>query len=142
MRTVHQSYSGIVANDPEEAIYYGGYRGSDGQALNGDKRYQIQLPAGSEPDVGAFWSITLYNSSANMVGNEMNRYSIGDRTTGLVRDDKGGLTIAIQADAPADEKINWLPAPQGPFWMVLRAYQPGPDLLEGKWSPPKIKVVE
>jgi hypothetical protein len=141
LRTVHQSYSGIVANDPEEAIYYGGYRGSDGQPLNGEKRYRIHLPAGSEPEVGAFWSITLYGPDANMVSNEIGRYSIGDRTPGLVRDEEGGLTIAVQAAAPADERVNWLPAPSGPFWMVLRAYQPGPSLLDTSWSPPQLSVV-
>ena len=140
MRTVHQSFAGIVANDPEEAIYYGGYHSSDGKPLNGKKRYLLQLPPGSEPNVGAFWSITLYDDKANMVRNEIGRYSIGDRSTGLVRDVQGGLTIAIQADAPVDEQLNWLPAPEGPFWLVLRAYQPGPSVLNKEWSPPPVSA--
>ena len=141
-RTLHQSYAGIVANDPEEAIYYGGYQGSDGKPLNGSKRYRMRFPVGSEPDVGAFWSITLYDDKANMVQNEIGRYSIGDRSTGLVRDAQGGLTIAIQADAPVDEQLNWLPAPKGPFWLVLRTYQPGPSVLNEEWSPPPVTPVE
>jgi hypothetical protein len=138
-RTVHQSYAGIVANDPREAMYYGGYTGSDGQRLDGGKRYRIHVPKG-EPDVGAFWSITLYGPDNNFVANPINRYSIGDRTPNLVRDSDGGLTIALQNEAPTEPDLNWLPAPEGPFWMVLRAYQPGPALLDGSWELPPVTV--
>jgi hypothetical protein len=141
-RTVHQSYAGIVAVDPVEAMYYGAFHGSDGQPLDGSRRYRIHMPAGSEPDVRAFWSITLYGEDGNLVANEIQRYSIGDRTEGLVRDAEGGLTIALQHGRPEDPDANWLPAPQGAFWLVLRAYQPGPDLLEGRWSLPPLQLEE
>ena len=142
VRSVHQSYTGIVANDAEEAIYYGGYVGDDGQPLHGSKNYRIHLPAGADPDVSAFWSITMYGTDTNYVDNEINRYSIGDRTKGLVRDADGGLTITIQAEPPADADANWLPAPQEAFWIVLRAYQPGESLLKGEWTLPLVSVVD
>ncbi len=141
-RTVHQSYAGIVANDPQEAMYYGGFRGSDDQLLNGSKRYRIHMPAGAEPDVGAFWSITMYGANNNLVANEINRYSIGDRTPGLVRDADGGLTIALQHERPTDAEVNWLPAPEGAFWLILRAYQPGPSLLDGSWPLPPAETLD
>ena len=140
-RTVHQSYAGIVANDPEEAMYYGGYTGSDGQRLDGGKRYRIHVPKG-EPDVGAFWSITLYGPDNNFVANQINRYSIGDRTPNLVRERDGGQIIALQNEAPTDPAVNWLPAPEGSFYLILRAYQPGPTLLEGSWNVPPIDLVQ
>jgi hypothetical protein len=139
LRTVHQSYAGIVANDPEEAMYYGGYMGSDGLPLNGDKQYRIQLPAG-EPDVSAFWSITLYGMDANFVDNSISRYAIGDRTPNLVRDEDGQLTIALQNQKPEDSNVNWLPTPKGAFFLVLRAYQPAPSLLNGEWQLPPVIV--
>ena len=123
-------------------MYYGGYNGSDGQQLNGSKRYRIHMPAGAEPDVGAFWSISMYGVDNNLVASEINRYSIGDRTPGLVRDADGALTIALQHERPTDAEVNWLPAPEGPFWLILRAYQPGPGLLDGSWSPPPIETVD
>jgi hypothetical protein len=140
LRTLHQSYAGIVANDAVEAIYYGGFTGGDGQPLNGAKHYRIYMPEGTEPDVGAFWSISLYGPDNNFVANEINRYSIGDRTPNLARDEDGGLTIVLQTERPTDPGVNWLPAPEGAFWLVLRAYQPGPSLLEGSWQPPSVTV--
>lgn len=140
-RTVHQCFAGLIANDPDEAMYYGGYQGSDGQPLDGNKKYVIRLPKGAQPDARAFWSITVYGSDANLVKNKINRFSIGDRTPGLVRDEKGGLTIALQHERPESTDVNWLPTPEGPFWMILRAYQPGPSLLDGSWSPPQLTVV-
>jgi hypothetical protein len=31
---------------------------------------------------------------------------------------------------------NWLPAPDGPFYMVLRLYGPEKAALDGTWTPP------
>lgn len=141
LRTVHQSYAGIVANDPQEALYYGGYIGSDGLPLSGERQYRIHMPRGSEPPVSAFWSISIYDLKGNMISSSLNRYAIGDRTPDLVRDEQGGLTIALQHDRPADPGVNWLPAPEGPFWLVLRAYQPGQAILDGTWEAPQVITV-
>jgi hypothetical protein len=37
-----------------------------------------------------------------LVANPIDRYSIGDRTPGLRRDNDGSLTIVIQHEQPAD----------------------------------------
>ena len=51
----------------------------------------------------AFWSITMYDvPDYYLVENAIDRYSIGDRTPGLVHADDGSLTITMQRDAPAD----------------------------------------
>jgi hypothetical protein len=34
-------------------------------------------------------------------------------------------------------KSNWLPAPKGPFLVILRLYWPKPDALNGVWKEPK-----
>jgi hypothetical protein len=36
-------------------------------------------------------------------------------------------------------EANWLPAPDGPMYMVLRLYGPEPEALEGRWTPPKLQ---
>jgi hypothetical protein len=33
---------------------------------------------------------------------------------------------------------NWLLAPDGPFYAVLRLYMPTDEVLQGDWTPPKI----
>lgn len=101
--TVHQSHAGIVTNNPQEAVYY---VGSDGLPLNGEKRYRIHVPQGSEPPVHAFWPISMYDKKGNMAPNSLNRYAVGDRTPGLVHDENSGLTIALQHDQPEDPGVN------------------------------------
>jgi len=142
LRSVHQSYGGLIANDVDEAIYFLGFRDANGDLMDGNKNYEISMPAGSEPDVGAFWSITLYDLKANLVANEINRYSIGDRTEGLVRDAAGGLKFSIQNKRPTDKTTNWLPTPKGPFWLMLRTYQPSETIQKGEWKLPKVTVVK
>ena len=46
--------------------------------MDGSRRYRIHIPAGNEPDVTAFWSITLYGAGGNLVAKETQRYSSGD----------------------------------------------------------------
>jgi hypothetical protein len=43
----------------------------------------------------------------------------------FVKDADGGLTLHIQNESPGkDQDANWLPAPKGPFMMVMRLYWP------------------
>ena len=92
----------------------------------------------------AFWSITMYDPTYNLVANPLNRYAIGDRTRGLKLDPDGGLTIYLQGTTPgADKESNWLPSPtSGPYLIVLRTYLPGAEIVEKKWSPPGATAAE
>jgi hypothetical protein len=74
-----------------------------------------------------------------LVANPMNRYLINsEMLPSLVADSDGGYTIYIQNASPGIEKeANWLPAPKGPFQVVLRLYWPKPDALNGVWQAPK-----
>ncbi len=71
---------------------------------------------------------------------DIERYSIGDRTPGLVHGDDGALTITIQHDAPhGDARANWLPAPTAPFYLLMRMYLPSMDVLNGQYEIPGIQ---
>jgi hypothetical protein len=75
-----------------------------------------------------------------LVANPIDRYSIGDRTPGLRANGDGSVTIYLQDDSPGpDKEPNWLPAPEGPFRPVLRAYQPEPAILNGTYTFPKVR---
>jgi hypothetical protein len=55
----------------------------------------------------------------------------------LSKDPDGGYTIYVQRDPPEAAKLaNWLPAPEGPFMLVMRLYWPKPDALNGSWKAP------
>jgi hypothetical protein len=36
----------------------------------------------------------------------------------------------------------WLPAPNGPFFTVLRLYWPKEEVLDGSWTPPLLTRVQ
>jgi hypothetical protein len=138
-----QCLGGIIANDPAEAVYLNTSTDVNGQTLNGKNHYVLRFPPGQLPPVNAFWSITMYGLDANFVANPINRYSIGNRTEGVQRDEDGGLTIYVQADSPGkDKESNWLPAPKDNFYVVLRCYMPAEEIVKQIWPPPPLAAVK
>jgi hypothetical protein len=73
-----------------------------------------------------------------LVANPINRYLINSpMLPELVRDPDGGITIQVQNQSPGPGKeANWLPAPEGPFQMILRLYWPKEEALNGTWKAP------
>ncbi|WP_314614582.1 DUF1254 domain-containing protein [Streptomyces stackebrandtii] len=107
--------------------------------------YTVRFAPGRLPPARFFWSATMYRLPERLlVDNEIDRYSIGDRTPGLVHDDDGGLTLYVRRDRPADPKqaANWLPAPDGPFTVAIRVYGPDPSVLDGGWRLPPLTVAD
>lgn len=134
--------AGLWGNHGYEAAYAGTYLDDRGEQLNGAHRYEFALER--TPPVDAFWSLTMYDTpDFHLVTNPLDRYSIGDRTEGLVTGQDGSLTIYMQKDSPGAEKeSNWLPSPAGDFRPIMRMYQPGEDILNGSYVLPPITRVE
>jgi len=58
----------------------------------------------------------------------------------LKKDSDGGLTLYLQKESPGkDKESNWLPAPNGIFFLVLRIYLPKPEVLNGTWQAPPVQ---
>jgi hypothetical protein len=86
----------------------------------------------------------MYNLPQRLlVANPINRYLINSpMLPDLKRDADGGITLYIQHASPGKEKeTNWLPAPSGPFYTVLRCYLPRAAILKGEWKQPPITKV-
>jgi hypothetical protein len=132
----------LGANVPEDAIYPRATADGEGKALSGANRYVIRFPKGQLPPVGAFWSVTMYNSKQFFVENAIDRYAIGDRDK-LKFDDDGSLTLYIQHDSPGkDRESNWLPAPADEFNLIMRLFWPKKEVLDGTWKPPAVERVK
>jgi hypothetical protein len=123
----------------EEALYFSAK--PQGRPLNGVDKYILKFPAHGLPPVNAFWSLTLYGADFALVENPINRYSIGDRTAGLSYGADGSLEIQIQNQAPEQGRTNWLPAPEGPYQLILRTYQPKLELFNGSYKLPPLQKV-
>ena len=137
---------GIYGNSEKEAIYPMYRTDSDGNALNAkNNNYTIYLAPGESSPVHAFWSFTMYNLPQSLlVANPINRYLINSpMLPELKKDANGGVTIYIQNQSPGkDKESNWLPAPDGPFWVALRLYWPKEATLDGSWKQPPLKLVK
>ena len=131
---------GIYGNTAAEAIYPGAFNDSTGAPLTGANKYTYRFEPGQLPPVNAFWSLTMYELPQSLlVANKMNRYLINSPMLPSLRaDPDGGYTFFIQNESPGiEDESNWLPAPEGPFVVVLRLYWPKPDALNGTWKAPK-----
>lgn len=123
-----------------EIVYGQAFTDTGGERLNGAKAYVLRFE--QRPPVEAFWSVTMYDTPDHyLVPNEIERYSIGGRTPGLVRAADGSLTVWIQHERPRDpdRAANWLPAPPGDFRPVARLYVPTSEVLDGTYRLPRIE---
>jgi len=144
--------AGIYGNDAVEAVYPMTHSDETGQPLDGSKhKYTLTFAKGQYPPVNAFWSVTMYDGKTQLlIKNPIDRYLINSpMLPGMKKNPDGSLTIYIQKDSPGKAKeSNWLPAPDGPIYMVMRLYWPkteSPSVLppgEGTWSPPGVMRVD
>ena len=143
---------GIYGNDAVEAVYPLTRTLANGEVLDCSKhKYSITFAAGQYPPVEAFWSVTMYDGKTQLlIENPINRYLINSpMLPDMKKNADGSLTLHLQKDSPgADKESNWLPAPNGEIYLVMRLYWPkteAPSILppgSGTWQPPGIKVAQ
>ena len=86
--------------------------------------------------VYGFWSVTLYDEKGWMPVNKYNAYSFNNVTAKKAKD--GSVTIHFGGDPKAD---NFLPIVPG--WnYIVRMYQPGPEILDGRFTFPAAEPAE
>jgi hypothetical protein len=133
---------GLGANLPEDAIYPINLADEAGLPLDGASKYMIHFEKGVAPPVNAFWSITLYDSEGFQVPNSLNRFAVSSWMPFKTNAD-GSLDLYFQNQSPGkDKESNWLPAPKGPFNVLMRLYAPKSEALTGKWNPPPVTKTE
>jgi hypothetical protein len=142
LRRAALAKAGIYALDASEALYPMARTLANGEALDGSRhRYTLTFPAGDLPPASAFWSLTIYDGvSQFLVENPIDRYLINSpMLPTLKKNTDGSLTLYIQKDSPgAAKESNWLPAPDGPIYLVLRIYGPRERMLKNQWQLPPL----
>lgn len=136
LRRAINNLAGLGANVREENASFNTFVDAGGEPLDGAKAaYRLHLP--QPPPVNAFWSVTLYDARTfELHPNPIARYLVSDRTPGLEVNRDGSVDIVIR-HAPAGP-ANWLPAPAGPFFLVIRSYLPKAEVTSGAWLPPAV----
>ena len=135
-RAAIQVQKGIVSNDSAEATYLITAQDSELNPLDGANKYTVHFEPGKLPDVKAFWSITMYDMTNNLVENKADRWAISSNLGNYQQAKDGSLTLYVQNESPGkDKEVNWLPAPKGPFQIVFRLYYPGEEIVAQTWEP-------
>jgi hypothetical protein len=139
----------IYVNDYREATYF--IRGTDakGATLDGRHAYTMTFAKDALPPMdrtrGGFWSLTMYDKDYFMLPNSPNgRTNIGTvllDANELKFAPDGSLTIHMSHEPPADAdaRANWLPAPDGQFALIVRAYVPTKPVLDGAYKLPNVE---
>lgn len=127
----------LAGHHPVENRSYIARADASGATLDGDRGVVLRFPKDGGPPCTGFWSLTVYGPDMFLVDNAIDRYSIGDRTPGLLRDSDGSLSITIGGPHP-DDVSNWLPAPSGGYGLGLRVYEGGPEVVDATWFPPAL----
>ncbi len=136
------AHMGLYGNSAAEAIYPTFLADADGNPLDGSNHsYTMTFAEGQLPPVRAFWSVTMYDGTTQLfIDNPIDRYLLNSTMMDDFRfNGDGSLTLLVQNDSPgADSDSNWLPAPDGPFYLVMRLYGPEEAALDGTWMPPQV----
>lgn len=133
----------IFVNPRREAAYFSQEYDAQGDRLQGSNAYTLTFERDGLPPVDGFWSLTLYDEAHFFAPNEIDRFSLGTKNKDLKFGADGSLTIHVQHGRPSEDKVsNWLPAPDAPFELFLRAYWPRVAILDDSWAaPPVVKAV-
>jgi hypothetical protein len=134
------NYVGLGANVVEENCSYNTYVDDDGRRLSCEVGDEYRIDFDTSPPAQAFWSVTLYDADTGWLYDAPGKkHSVGSAVNG---DDAaaGPSTITVSASPPTTDSPDhaWLPAPQHPFFLVLRIYQPTEDALSEQWTPPRV----
>jgi hypothetical protein len=129
-----------VVNVFEEAAYWTATRDAAGKQLIGEHAYRIHFPAGQLPPNDAFWSLTATDTAGYMVSASEGSQSV-DSHSGLTTNADGSVDIWLERRQPSGAHQNRITTPPGRFKLMLRAYLPGPAIIDGSYEVPAIEEV-
>lgn len=137
---------GLYGNSGAEAIYLGYFVDAENKPCDASKTsYVLRFPKGQLPPAGAFWSLTMYDGKTQfLVANPLKRYLLNSTMLkSFAFDPDGTLTFHVQKASPGKAReANWLPAPDGPFYAILRIYMPAAEVQSGAWKKPPMEPVK
>ncbi|MEP4076325.1 DUF1254 domain-containing protein [Haloferula sp.] len=123
-------FAGAMYPTIEVSRYADFFTDSKGEPLKGENTYTLKFEKGGLPPVTSFWSATVYGQgSFDIIANPINRYMINEETPGLQYGEDGSLTLTLSNKKPA-EAANWLPTPEGAFYLKYRFYAPKKPVID------------
>ena len=129
---------GIYGNSDAETFYASYITDIEGDFFDSSEHnYVLQI----QEDIPAlaFWSVTMYDGETRfLIHNPLDRYLINSAMLPeLKKNADDSITLYLQNKSPGKEKeSNWLPAPDGKMFVVMRLYIPDTQVVEGNWEAP------
>jgi len=115
------------------SAYESMYNDESGETLDGSKGEYVLVT--EAPQVNAFWSVTVYDSTTGRFHpNDDDRYHINNTTAAKNQD--GTYTFRFKVKCEEGD-VNCLEIPAGPFDVATRYYLPGPKIMTGEWTMPR-----
>jgi hypothetical protein len=122
------------------SAYLGAYKDSAGEWLDGGRSYRLRVP--SNPPVGLFWSVTLYDVDTRCL--ILNDEQIADRSSRmhLRANPDGSIDIFCGPNAPRKMEANWIPTTPGKNWFAyFRFYEPKQPFFDKTWPLPDFERI-
>ena len=132
-----RAYAGMGARVRADLLALVCDRDDSGQPLSGANCYRVRFPVGCLPPARRGWRLA---TSPAAPGDVKEGLSDGGH---VVPGSKGSLDVIVgRAPRAISAAANWLPAPDGPFSLVMRLCWPRPAALSGAWTMPPVKRLE
>lgn len=141
LRRASAANFGLYGNSIEEAYYPAGNYDKDQILLDASQNDYV-IKFSGEPPVGAFWSVTMYDAGTKaLVENSLDRWLLNS-SSDLQKNEDNSFELYLQNESPGgDQESNWLPSPDGQFYVILRLYLPDQELVDGTWELPLIEKI-
>jgi hypothetical protein len=123
------------------STYIQAFKDKDANRLDGGKSYRLHLPA--NVPVGAFWSLTLYDTAIrSMIQNPRNDSALSSYDK-LKANADGSIDLYFAPNAPAGSESNWIQTVPGKgFYPMLRFYTPKEGVFDGTWKLGDVELVK
>lgn len=119
--------------------YISGLRDSEGDLLNGQDTYRLNVPADTPAE--DFWSVIAYSMKTKGFIQGAERVGLASpNLESMTVNDDGSVDIYFAPEAPEGKENNWIPT--GEDWFILfRLYGPSKGWLESGWKLPDFEKV-
>ncbi|KAH6985374.1 hypothetical protein EDB80DRAFT_782767 [Ilyonectria destructans] len=146
--------TGYLALTRDQAMYPAYMGSTTSNLIPSTSALRMTFSAKPKLKTHGFWSLTIYDANAYLIPNDLNRYTLGDRSNFTLMDgtissdgEDGPFQILIQPSnvpPPANWTSNWLPAPTdgNGFQMNLRFYGGEDAMANGSYVYPVVETID
>lgn len=114
-------------------FYLMGAQDNNGNTLDGNKLYQLTIPANAP--MKQYWSTTVYDRHTHALVRNMTKASISSQIPGLQKNPDGSIDIYFGPKAPQGKESNWVPTDtKGQFEVLFRIYGPEESFFKKIWK--------